>query len=68
MVAKIEAAGSRKHDYFDIIARPESEPLFTNQLLDFWSPLGTLATNRERLEVGRCSLFRAENPWSTSFF
>jgi ureidoglycolate hydrolase len=53
---KIEAKGLRKHDYFDIIARLESEPLFTNHLLDFWSPIGILATKQERMEVGLCSI------------
>ncbi len=53
---KIEPGGSRNADYFDIITRPESEPLFSSRLLDFWCPIGSFSGCPGNLDVGLCSI------------
>jgi ureidoglycolate hydrolase len=53
---KIEEDGARKCEYCDIITRPESEPLISNQLLNFWSPIGSVPVRWEKMDVGLCSM------------
>lgn len=56
VMKKIERGGPRAGDYCNIISRPETEPLFSSQLLDFWCPIGSISGYREKLEVGLCSI------------
>jgi hypothetical protein len=53
----------RNDTYYDIFGLPGkgpgsavSDPLFTNELLDFWSPIGTLDHTDGDYEVGLCRI------------
>ena len=53
---KIETGDSSTYGYIDIFARPASEPLFRNELLDFWCPIGSFSGHPQKMEVGLCSV------------
>jgi ureidoglycolate hydrolase len=47
--------------YFDIFGLPgegktAADPLFTNDLLDFWSPLGALEQSAQGFDIGLCRI------------
>jgi hypothetical protein len=61
MTKRMESDSSRAADYYDIITLPGTDPVFSNELLDFWSPIGWFGGYAEGFDVGLC---RIKEPFS----